>query len=287
MTTAASDISIVLSGGTSNINPNLSLGGDPSSSPIPNGVLNNLFDNISSTEAFDGTEDYRCIYIFNDGDTTIWNAKVYISGSTVNGATIELGINESNETQRISITGTMTGGQLILSYKGRTFPLVYDSDLGIMSTELQKSIQNLTISSLSDEKFFKEVIVTAQSAANNTVIFDIKWSGKDGKRNFEKFEIAESGNQLVPLGTIIATLSVIQEGSPINTITGNTSAETNPPGGVGFYVPSENSPITIPFLAPSDGFPLWIKRSVPSGSSALELDGFTMRFAAESLEPMN
>lgn len=287
MTTSANDISIVLSGGTSNILPNFSLGGDPSSSPIPSGVLNNIFDDVSSSQALNGSEEYRCIYIFNDGDTTIWSIKISINNSATGGSTMQLGLSENNESQRISIVGTMTGGQLVIAYKDRTITLPYNSDLGTMAINLQTELQNLTISNVSEEKFFKQLTVTAQVAANNTVIFDIRWSGKDSKRNFDKLELATNGNQLTPLGNVSVNFSVNREGSPINTIAGNISVENNPPGGVNFYEASSTVPITLPFLSPNEGFPLWIKRIVPAGSTSLENDGFTLRFSAESLEPYN
>jgi hypothetical protein len=286
MTTTASDLSVVLSGGISNINPNLSLGGDPSSTPVLNGLLNNLFDDVTSTDASVGVEDYRCIYIFNDGDTTIWNVKLFVTENVSNSSYMELGIYEYNETQRITIIGPMTGGQLVLLYKGRTFTVPYDPDLGVMSTTLQTELQNLTINNFSDQKFFKKVFVIAQAVANNTFIFDVKWLEKDAKRNFDKISLDFGGNQLTPSGNVDVSFTTTQEGSPVNSIANEISLETNPPGNIGFFVPSEISPIIIPFLDPNDGFPLWIKRTVPTGAAAQDNDGFTLRITAESLEPL-
>lgn len=38
----------------------------------------NLWDNISSQESLDGSTEYRCIYIHNTGDTTIFTPKIWI-----------------------------------------------------------------------------------------------------------------------------------------------------------------------------------------------------------------
>ena len=95
--TNANDISVVLSGGTTNINVNNSLGGNPSSSPITNNVLNNLFDDVAPKETEIGHEDYRCIYFFNDGSTPIFLINVWITSDFIGGATVELGIEQVNE----------------------------------------------------------------------------------------------------------------------------------------------------------------------------------------------
>lgn len=59
------------SAGTTNSNPNQSLGGKMATNPeavitTSNTSLNNLFDDISKAENYAGTTDYRCVYIHND-----------------------------------------------------------------------------------------------------------------------------------------------------------------------------------------------------------------------------
>jgi len=287
MLTAASDIAFVLSGGTSNINPNKSIGGEPSSSPIASGVLNNLFDDITSSQAVSGSEDYRCIYVFNDGETTVWDMKLWVDSLTEGGAQIELGIESVNEIQRITVIGS-TGGTLTLQYKNRQFTSNYNSNTAVWAIQTQTALRNLTVSDTSDEKMFKQVSILAQNVGSNTIIFDIRWSGKDGKRNFDRIGPVLSGsvdvgNLLEPPGAS-AVVTVIQQGSPINSIANEINVETIPPGGVGFFASNEISPIVIPRLDPSDGFPLWIKRVVPANTSAVSADNFTLRMTAQSLE---
>jgi|688.fasta_scaffold17139_19 hypothetical protein len=285
MTTNANDITLWLSGGASNINANLSLGGDPSIFPVTSNVLNNLFDDVSADEALNGDENYRCIYIFNDGDTKIWNVKLFIQSDLENGAVIELGIYDRNESQRLTITGASpsTTGKLVLSYANKSFDLLYNSNIGTMASALQSALEALVKNEETGETFFKNVTVTAQGTAE-TNIFDIKWDGKDAKRSFESILLATGGNQLVPATTV--GLSTIQNGSPINTIAGEIGTESTPPGGVGFFAATSESPISIPFLGPDDALPIWIKRSVIAGTNAVENDNFVLRIRVESLEPI-
>jgi hypothetical protein len=285
MTTSANDIFVSLSGGTSNINPNLSLGGEPSIFPILRSSLNNLFDDVKSDVSQEGIEDYRCIYIFNDGDTTIWNVKLFISFENTNGAIVQIGIYELNEYQRLIITGASpsTTGKIVLSFSGQTFDLVYNPNIPNMAVDLENSLNNLIKDVSTGEKFFKDVFVTAQGTTE-TNVFDIRWRGKDSKRSFDRINLANNGNQLDPTANV--SLSVIQSGSPINTIAGEINNKTTPPSGVLFSNSTFENPILIPFLDPNDGLPLWVKRTVVAGTTATENDGFNLRIEAESLEPI-
>lgn len=71
-----------LSGGSSNTNPNNSIGGAMSSTEINSGELNNLFDRITKSENFNEITDYRCIYVYNNGDDDFINGKIYIDNLT-------------------------------------------------------------------------------------------------------------------------------------------------------------------------------------------------------------
>lgn len=281
MTTSADDISIVLSGGSTNINANNSLGGNPSSSPITDAVLNNLFDDISTAESDAGNEDYRCIYVFNDGDTTIYSVKVWIFEDFEDGSAMELGIENRNEAQRITIAGgTVTGGTFDLIYNDANITSTYRSDLAQWASELQDAIEGMLNGD--GDPYFKEVGVTAQTGSGGSIFFDVRWTGSDAKRSFDDFTI--DNNTLTPLGTITATQSTVVQGAPVNAISVEINVETTPPGGVGFLVPTASAPITIPRLDPNDGFPLWIKRITSAGSAAKENDGLVLRISAQSLE---
>lgn len=281
--TSGEDITLVLSGGTVNLNPNNSLGGDPSSSPIVNNALNNLFSDISSDQSDEGVEDYRCLYFFNDGDTDIYSVSVWIDSDFDGGSTMELGVETRNEIQRVSITGgVVTGGSFTLSYNGHTFVAPYNADLGEWAVTVQDGILGL----IGDDAMpiFHDVSVVAQNAGATTIIFDINFSDTDAKRNFDKFVLVEE--DLVSVDEINVLISTPQEGAPINTIAPEINFETTPPGGVGFFTTSEASPIELPYLKSGEGFPLWVKRVTPEGTEAKESDGFILSFKAESLPPV-
>jgi hypothetical protein len=280
--TTANDISVVLSGGTVNIDPNASIGGDPSSSPIQNDVLNNLFADVTTDQSKTGFEDYRCVYIFNDGQTPVYAIKLWIASDFIGGSTMELGVENRDETQRITISGgVVTGGSFTISYLAQNIVSNYNSDLGVWATALETSINALV--DVDSNPIFDDAQVVAQNVGVSTIIFDIKFSGLDAKRNLDKFLLI--ANNLTPSPTINLVITAPSEGAPINTIAPEINQSTTPPGGVGFFAASEASPITLPMLKPNEGFPLWVKRSTPAGVTAQERDGMILRFRAESLEP--
>ena len=91
-TIGTNDIAFFLSGGTGNSNPNLSLGGSPSNTPV-SGVLNSLFSDVTSEQASNGLVDYRCFYVYNESETAyLYNATAYIQSQTNSGSTVQIGV---------------------------------------------------------------------------------------------------------------------------------------------------------------------------------------------------
>ena len=87
-----------LTGGSSNTNPNNSLGGARSNTQVGTGN-NNLWDNISSSETSSNRTEYRCEMIRNEHATLAWQApRIYISQDNTN-ANITIAIGKSNQTQ--------------------------------------------------------------------------------------------------------------------------------------------------------------------------------------------
>lgn len=87
------EIQYRLSGGSANSNPNASIGGAMSSTPV--GVsLHNLFDKVSGQESADGDTEYRCIYVNNaNGTLTLQDAEIFLAGLAGNaGVSIEIGL---------------------------------------------------------------------------------------------------------------------------------------------------------------------------------------------------
>jgi len=272
MANTAANISVVLSGGVTNINQNLSLGGAPSSYPITDG-LNNLYDDISPEEAEDGHEDYRCIYFFNDGANSVYEILVWIYDDYEEGAVMEIGTQSNDEIQRITISnGPVTGGYIRINYGGHEFDSPYD-DLEKWATTMETSFNTLPT--------LQDVTVRAQNSGSDTIIFDVTFGGRDGSQNHSVLQVVDGLNP--PEATVLVSVSL--EGGPVNTSAQEIGVETTPPGGVSFFAASEISPIAIPRLDPEDGFPLWIKRTIDANSDPKERDGFKIQFSAQTLEP--
>lgn len=94
MPIASTDLIRRLSGGGTNTDPNLSLGGAISSTAMANASLHNLFDQVSSAETSAGDVEYRCIYVLNNHATlTLQNAVAWVSTNTPDAnTTIDIGI---------------------------------------------------------------------------------------------------------------------------------------------------------------------------------------------------
>jgi len=275
-TTRATEISVVLSGGGDNLNPDHSIGGSPSLTPVTSNILNNLFNDVSSEENLDGVEDYRCIYFFNDGDTAIYNIKTFISEDYEGGAGIEIGIASQDEVQRILITGLPTGGSATFSYDGNPIVISHNSNLSTMALNFQNELNSLVDEN--NERILQNVSITVQPI-DESLIFDLLFSGQDGKRDHSMIQLTT--NSFAP--SVAISITTIQAGNPINTIAPEIGQSRTPPGGVGFFASSSVSPIVIPKLRTGDGFPLWIKRVVEANTEAKANDGFNLRFQAESL----
>ncbi len=78
----AASLQFRLTGGSSNTNPNASLGGVMSSVQISATALNNLFDNVQPDEASAGESEYRALDLYNAGDTPATSVEVYTSIQT-------------------------------------------------------------------------------------------------------------------------------------------------------------------------------------------------------------
>jgi len=89
-----------LSGGATNSDPQLSIGGAKSSVQVSASKLNNLFDDISGDEAAAGHVDYRLVYVENGGDSDWVDPVAWLAYQprdpnppyTENGATVEFGM---------------------------------------------------------------------------------------------------------------------------------------------------------------------------------------------------
>lgn len=280
MAISATDISLVLSGGSSNNDPDLALGGNPSATRITSGQINNLFGDITPEQSEEGREDYRCVYFFNDGADPVYSLELWVISQVADGSSVELGTLNLDEIQRITISGgTVTGGSFTISYGGDTYVSNFNSDLGTWATSLQAGLRGLEDGD--GLKLLEDITITAQNTGS-TIIMDITFPDLNGKRNHDLLVI--DANNLSP--SVDISVTTVQHGSPINTIAPEIDVATTTPSGVEFFLPTQQSPITIPYLASGEGFPLWVRRTTPVGATAVADDGFRMRFRAKSLKPL-
>ena len=80
----AVDLEFRLSGGAANADPLLSIGGAMSSVEV---VGSTIFDTVSGAESAAGRVEYRCIYVYNNGDP-LYGAKVFFTANTPSASTL-------------------------------------------------------------------------------------------------------------------------------------------------------------------------------------------------------
>jgi hypothetical protein len=78
----AATLEFRLTGGSTNSDPDASLGGAMSSNQLSGTAMNNLFDDVSPSEASAGDTEYRAIDIYNSGDAEAQSVAAYMSTET-------------------------------------------------------------------------------------------------------------------------------------------------------------------------------------------------------------
>jgi|APGre2960657404_1045060.scaffolds.fasta_scaffold00485_19 hypothetical protein len=268
------DISYLYSGGSSNNNPNLSLGGAPSIYSVNN---NTLFDNVTNSEASLGMIDYRCLYISNDSASEIlYNSEIYILYDPTSGAEMEIGFEIQNDRQYVNISNfsSVTGGTITLTYTDTTthnFNFSYDVDVNTFASNFQTAINLLD--------YLTGVTVSASyDAGSNTLSFEVNFLGDSGAR-YQELLILQS-NSLTYSGSA-PNVSIVKSvnGSPINKEATLIDVETTPPTSVVF----STSSYSLGTFRNLDVIPVWIKRTVAANSQSLEVDGFSLRIKGDAV----
>ena len=273
MTVLASDISLNLSGGTTNVNPQTSLGGNPSNQPVV-GVVNNIYDNVSPDDAEVGLIDYRCIYLFNNnGSDNFYNVNVFTLSEVLGGASVRIGTDVRTDIQQITVDGSVSGGSFELTYTGSSganpVTVPYASDDAVWAQNVEDALNSLDdLSGVSVDG-----IPGVSSRA-----FVVNFLGNDDNRFHELLD--ETSNDLTG-GASTITITKIQNGSPINAIAPEIAFDTTPPVGVSFVASDEGSPVVIGNVLAGDGVPIWFERTTSPDTDAVEGDGFTMRIAGD------
>lgn len=264
MTANINDLVMVYSGGGTNANPSLSLGGPPSSQPVV-GLLDNLFRDITQDESNVGLIDYRCVYIFNNSfSDPLYNVQVYVSKQTSVGAITDLGIQTSFETQRLSLSnGTPSGGYIRFSYPGKSDVLAFfASNPGFWAQNIQNALNTV----------FESVSVSA-SGSDNARTFDITFNGTNDHRFHDLLGVDIGA--LTPVN-LQSSVSRVVAGSPINYVPDALDSELTTPANVIFYTTNVGSTINIGTLNGLEGFPLWFRRTCLPGTSGAEGDGISI-----------
>ena len=258
-----SAIVFTLSGGTANADPNLSLGGDPSAQPII-GVTNNMFEDISQELATSGYTDYRCFYVFNNNSLdSMFGTVVYVKSQIDLGASVQIGVSKETDAQKITVSGTVSGGSFTIAYEGENAVVNYHGDLATWANNI--------ITALNASTGLSGVEVNS-SGGGGSVVFNLLFQGDDDNRNHSLLTVVS--NDLGGENTIAVSKTV--EGSPINSIPAGIDFSTIAPSGVTFVDTSSIAPIVLGTLKALDGVPIWIKRTTPEGAGAVLGDGFTL-----------
>lgn len=93
MAVLSTDLKLYLSGGASNADPLLSLGGARSSTQV---TLSTLFDTVTGAQSTAGVTEYRCVYVRNEAAQTLFSSVVWLSTNAANpGVAIAIGLGTS------------------------------------------------------------------------------------------------------------------------------------------------------------------------------------------------
>lgn len=271
-----SDISFTFSGGGTNANPDLSLGGDPSVQPIVN---NRLFDDVEESEAKNGVIDYRCLYLHNDSAiSSLYNAQVYVVYTVAGAVSVQLGFDFSNDRQNVTVTeaDTITAGSFTLEYSDAASQydiiVAWSSSLSTWATNFQTAIRAITN--------LEDVTVSA-SWSGTSVVFEVDFVGVAEGRYHEPMVLKAGGNNLTASGSPAISVVKSVDGGPINRIADEIDVDTTTPTNIVFT----SSTVSIGDIRPLDSVPIWVRRTVPANTEAVENDGFTLRIRGDAIAP--
>ena len=270
MVISSSDISTTLSGGSSNTNPDLSLGGPASSYPITG---NRLFNDISDTSATNGITDYRCFYFNNTSNVdSLYSAQVLISYTVPGDVIAQLGFNFQNDRQDVTISNyaSVTSGSFVVTYTDSSgdhdITVNWNSSISTWASNFQTAIRAVT--NLGD-------VTVSPTLSGSSAIFELNFIGAAANRHHNVLTLKT--NSLSPTEGIVITKII--DGSPINQVVDEIDVSTTTPIGITFNSLTD----VIGDIRPGDSIPIWVKRIVPVNSAAVENDGFTFQVQGKAL----
>lgn len=272
----------VLSGGRSNRDVNESLGGEPSTTVIMDG-LNNLFDDITRREMEAGNVDYRCFYIKNGSKEAWQNVQVYIKSQVEDGAFGYLGVSLADEEQQFSVVADteVTGGYFTFDFGSSTNVRVdYDSDLDTWAGNFETALREL--------QELRDIQVVGNYFPDHSTpyyqhktfyTFRILFLGRDGKR--KQHIVKPNANHLIGDNTALTSSRTIS-GAPCNTVAVKVNAENQRPDNVVFNLTSQDAPIQLGDLKPGEYLPVWIMRENFPGDTERRNDKITVAIRGAS-----
>lgn len=262
MAVTVSDIEFFLSGGSTNSNPNNSLGGGVSSSVLI-GSMNNLFSNLTSEQAASGWTDYRCFYVINgSASDSLYDPELRVESQKEGGSSISIGVQTSMEVQTVTINGPVYYGGLDMRYESTPFSVAWGGSPATFGANLESALGSVAPGA--------SVEVEVQGNKNQ---FTISFEGASDGRSHPLLEMVSNG--LLAPDLPIVSISRLASGSPVNSIAPSLAVATVPPARVVF----SNGGISIGALGPGDSVPVWVRRTTPSGTDYSKSDNFVFKIS--------
>lgn len=261
-----SDIKFYYSGGTANTSQDASLGGSISQTEvIP--YSENIFSLADGEQCASGLVDYKCIYLKNiSSSTSFYETKLTIESPQSNTPPqLSLGFYKINDVQRLTLSGTISGGGIFVEYVSADNTisetgLIGYSDINTFASNLQRELNNIA-------KIGGGVTCAVNTESAYSYI-TITFSGISGNKFHNLLRVVE--NNLTGSG-ISATFTKITDGGPVNQTASTIGKPTVAPSDIIFATSGATSEVGT--LLPNEYIPIWIKRTVPKGTGIQDESG--------------
>lgn len=265
-TIQTTDIAFLLSGGSSNNNPSLSLGGNPSSTPV-SGNMNSLFSDVPAASATSGLVDYRCFYILNKSETeTLYSASLHVQIQSLGGSYADIGVSKSTEVQTIQISGSPSSGTARFKLGDIEFSGSWGGSIENFVSSLSSSLSSVGLG---------DTQISYSSGASQQL--NLNFLGSLNNKSYPLIELVENGLSGSPAISITRT----SQGSPINSVAPAIATPSTSPSSVVFQQTSPSSKILVGSLGPGDSMPVWVQRTTPAGASFKEGDSLVIRLSGD------
>lgn len=248
----ADKIEFLLSGGSSNSDPRLSIGGLPSGTHVGRGP-NALFPDLSDPELSSGKLEHRCVYVVNSSEeATLWDASVFLASGV---AGVSLGVARVTESQVVSVDGPVFFGSVAFSLDGNEFSADWGSSAEEFASNLEASLVSLGLAGV-------EVYNTYVGSSKK---FTVAFGGPQDNRVQPLLSV--SNNDLQGVGSPSVSVYRQTAGSPINSPAPLLATPATPPARVEFVESSPSSKIMVGTLGPGEYMSVWVRRNTVAGAA--------------------